>query len=112
MNTNQCPHCGSSKNPVSKAVWSTKDKVITVILFLVFFPAGIVCFFIKQLGRKEFVCPDCKIPYNLSVQTDEVYDSAKIVGTIKTVAKNPEVRRAVKNVKSSLKDFQDTLGPY
>lgn len=42
MNNHQCPHCGSFKEPANKPVWSSKDKVVVVILFLLFFPANLV----------------------------------------------------------------------
>ena len=104
-----CPHCGSTKEPVNKAMWTTKDKIIAVILFLLFFPIGIIYVLIKQLSNKQQFCPDCQKFYSEVQGTTTSEDITRIKNVVKTVAKDPNVRKSVKDLKNSAKELQDTF---
>ena len=93
MNSYACPHCGSAKPPVLKAVWSTKDKIIAVVLFFAFFPLGIVYVLIKNGSNKQQICPDCNVPYANVPETSASEDFAKMKNVVKTVVKDPNVRQ-------------------
>ncbi|MDO4831257.1 MAG: LITAF-like zinc ribbon domain-containing protein [Clostridia bacterium] len=109
METYNCPHCGSMNEPVNKARWETKDKVIAAILFLLFFPLGIIYVLVKQISGKQKFCPDCQMFYSEAQQTSTSDDIAKIKNVVKTVAKDPNVRKSVKDLKNSAKELQDTF---
>lgn len=106
---NVCSNCGSEKAPIKKAAWSTKDKIIAVILLLIFFPIGIIYIIVKNTSSKQLVCPDCKKLYSGVQDKSTSEDFDKMKNVVKTVAKDPNVRRAVKDVKNSLSELRDTF---
>lgn len=104
-----CPNCGSSKSPELRAVWSTKDKIIAVVLFLAFFPAGIVFLLVKQSKDKRPVCPDCKAPYSGKQESPSARGVSGITSTVKAAAKNPEVRQSLRKLKKDAIALRDTF---
>lgn len=109
MNNYTCPHCGSEQPPVLKSIWSTKDIIITIILFLTFFPLGIVYLLVKNASNKQRICLDCNLPYEERQKTSTVADYDKIKNVVKTVVKDPRVRQSVKDLKNSAVEFHDTF---
>ena len=104
-----CPHCGSTNTPKYKSEMTSKDYFLTFLLLIVFFPAGIIYFIYRKSKSKVLVCPDCHIPYEIPKQTSLPTDSKTVLNTAINVAKNPEIRKSVKDLVSSLEDFQDTF---
>ena len=108
METYACPHCGSRNQPTSKASWTKKDLIITAVLMLVFFPAGIIFVLFKLFSDKTPVCPDCGRVVEGAAAAGTV-DMKKVAGVAKGIATDPEMRKTFRDVKDSFRDFQDTF---
>lgn len=104
-----CPHCGSEKSPIIKSYWTTKDKIIAIVLTLAFFPMGIIYIIIKQTKNKRKICPDCQKFYNWNQEESVSDDISKMKNVIKTVATDPKVKQSVKDLRNSAKEFQDSF---
>ena len=109
MENYSCPNCGSSKQPITKSIWSKKDKILAIVLLLAFFPFGIIYIIIKQSSNKQLVCPDCKKAYTEVQETSVTDDINAIKKAVIDVAKDPNVRNAAKEAKESLKELQESF---
>ena len=116
MQSYQCPHCGSNQAPVSKVVWSQKDKLLAAVLLILLFPAGLIFVIIKLTGKKEPVCPDCGKPYAATGASGGDIDLKRVGTTLKAAAQDPGVRKSVKDLSHTVSEgvsaMQDSMDVY
>lgn len=103
----QC-ECGYMGSPEIKRHFTKTDIIITVALFLIFTPAGIIFLAVKFFTAKSAFCPKCG--KNVFEDNQTYSETGKNIGkTIMNVAKNPEVRKSFKNLGKSASDFHDSM---
>lgn len=117
----KCEHCGYIGEAVPEKMLRKIDWVILILTF----STGIGVLYFVYLyfkrgdpTRRNLVCPSCKKVMKLYIDDrtmeallSDTESTAKIKNGIKTVVRNPELKKGARELRKSLRDLQDSFRP-
>lgn len=117
----KCSKCGHIGEAVPEKMLRKKDWIIMALTFFSgLWVIYLIYIYMKRgdASKRNMVCPVCGTvmkSYNDDRSSKEIITDkesiAKIKSTVVNVAKDPEVRKGLKDIKKGLKDLQDTMYP-